>query len=60
MEKIEKKIFWGPNLAKKSEEKIFGPQKRDFDREFIRNLRPIPGCTEMIEHFKTMDLAKDL
>ena len=33
---------------------------RDFDREFIKNLRPLPGCTEMIEHFKTMDLAKDL
>ena len=33
---------------------------RDFDPKFIKDLRPVPGCIEMIEHFKTMDLAKDL
>ena len=33
---------------------------RDFDPKFIKDLRPLPGCIEMIEHFKTMDLAKDL
>ena len=33
---------------------------RDFDPKFVKGLRPLPGCIEMIEHFKTKDLAKDL
>ena len=33
---------------------------RDFDPQFIKDLRPIPGCNEMIEHFKTKDLARNL
>ena len=33
---------------------------RDFDPKFVKGLRPLPGCIEMIEHFKTKDLAKNL